>query len=613
MGRWTSIKEWSEDPFVAALVAALVLAPVLVVMIAAHRAMVLQASAILALTLAVLVRGAIRLPIGDSLRAIPWRAPSTLGVLAYAAAGTVGTLVALLRHNAAFLVAGQSFSMLLIPLAALAGFATGTRRLWRAVSVGLAVALVIKCAYLLEDWARLATSGLPVYRLYSSAGVSVVGHGVLALLLMLPLVAEASRGFRVALLGAAAALLVCIVASGTRSLWVVTPFALVAYLAANGFPPGLLTARRLAIAGAVAAAAVVVVAAGVRLAATPGEPGATQFVGAISFVGGTPGAESELVPNSRSLTNPVISWFPQRTPERFPLSAPIAVERAGWYRFLVWGEATRGCDAYVELEWLDASGHPLGQVRVPLAWEPPGETHQQAGKTPPGTAQARVVAGSRPVEGAIARVQIMELAFPRTGPFLSAMAAQFGYLRYLASTMKPALTLHTGTMDPSASYRLVESRKLAQLFATGTLAEKLFGRGLGATAPINSYGYDNRGNRVLFADPNYIHNFYLFLLFKLGIAGTVLVVGALAALIVDAFRLARRSARGGVRSFAAAAFAAWSAYAVLSLTSPEILDFRVAPTWGLLAASVALAAGDPSAKPRGHNHGREAESNPTIG
>src|SRR5208337_4203604 len=103
--------------------------------------------------------------------------------------------------------------------------------------------------------------------------------------------------------------------------------------------PGLLTARRLAIAGAVAALAILLIAIGVRAVAARGNAADTQHVGAVGLVAGTPGVESQQVADSKSAVNPVITWFPARAPERFPISGPIAVEHAGWYRFLVWGEA----------------------------------------------------------------------------------------------------------------------------------------------------------------------------------------------------------------------------------------------------------------------------------
>ncbi len=97
-------------------------------------------------------------------------------------------------------------------------------------------------------------------------------------------------------------------------------------------------------------------------------------------------------------------------------------------------------------------------------------------------------------------------------------------------------------------------------------------------------GFDNRGHWIHYDDVNYIHNWYLFLLFKLGIVGSILVLGALVGWIAWIVRSFGRAADSKDRAFLVAAAAAWIVYAVWSLTSPEILDFRMAPLWGWLLA-----------------------------
>ena len=64
-------------------------------------------------------------------------------------------------------------------------------------------------------------------------------------------------------------------------------------------------------------------------------------------------------------------------------------------------------------------------------------------------------------------------------------------------------------------------------------------------------------------------------------------------------RAAARCGPGPTRSFLAAATSAWIGYSVWSVTSPEILDFSMAPLWGLLVAAAAEAGARAGAGP-GH-------------
>jgi peptidoglycan biosynthesis protein MviN/MurJ (putative lipid II flippase) len=92
--------------------------------------------------------------------------------------------------------------------------------------------------------------------------------------------------------------------------------------------------------------------------------------------------------------------------------------------------------------------------------------------------------------------------------------------------------------------------------------------------------------------PNYIHNFYVFLLFKLGLVGMAAVVSAIVLWIQSPLSHLRTLPPGSPdRVFLAAVVAAWVSYAIWSLASPEILDFRMAPLWGfLVGASGAVIA-----------------------
>jgi hypothetical protein len=146
--------------------------------------------------------------------------------------------------------------------------------------------------------------------------------------------------------------------------------------------------------------------------------------------------------------------------------------------------------------------------------------------------------------------------------------------------------------DASIAFRVREMSAVLAAIRAGSWTTWIFGHGLGATFALDTIGYDNRGNIVRFNRPNYIHNFYLFLPFKLGALGTFAVLSALALFVAAAVRGARRQPPGSPeRRFLAAVAAAWVTYLAWSAAAPEILDFRLAPFWGVVVALTASVAG----------------------
>ena len=129
--------------------------------------------------------------------------------------------------------------------------------------------------------------------------------------------------------------------------------------------------------------------------------------------------------------------------------------------------------------------------------------------------------------------------------------------------------------ERSFKERSSETARLIELFRGAPLSAKVVGHGLGARFDFKSRWGDR---------PNYIHNFYAFLLYKTGIIGTVLVLAAMSLWIGFTFVAARRARDPWRRAFLWAVFSAWIGYAVWSLACPEILDFRMAPLWGFVIA-----------------------------
>ena len=182
----------------------------------------------------------------------------------------------------------------------------------------------------------------------------------------------------------------------------------------------------------------------------------------------------------------------------------------------------------------------------------------------------------------------------RLGPALLAPAAhRIVYLRIRLGSMVD-LFRDGRDVGPSVAFRLRESARLVELLADSTGRELLLGRGLGATYPLHAYGYDAFGNQVFYERPSYIHNYYLFLLFKLGLVGTLMVLAALFAWWLWSFRAAVGRSPVGDRSLCAALSAAVLAYAVWCGVAPECVDFRVAPIWGLILATSCATVHRPS-------------------
>jgi hypothetical protein len=131
--------------------------------------------------------------------------------------------------------------------------------------------------------------------------------------------------------------------------------------------------------------------------------------------------------------------------------------------------------------------------------------------------------------------------------------------------------------------RLAETRAVAAAIRRAPWTRRLLGHGLGATFEAAVPGSGGR--------QNYLHNFYVFLAFKLGIVGGALVAGALALWMGSLVAWSRRAPAGAARRFLAASTGAWAGLLVLAVSSPEILNFRVAPVLGwLLAASAGARA-----------------------
>jgi hypothetical protein len=156
------------------------------------------------------------------------------------------------------------------------------------------------------------------------------------------------------------------------------------------------------------------------------------------------------------------------------------------------------------------------------------------------------------------------------------------------STLGTALT--QPVTDSTMQYRVREWEAVRRALARSTPVQRLAGRGLGAIVEFPNSSWDASGHRIVVPTASYLHNFYVFLCFKLGAVG----IAALAGLLMITgwtWRVALSARAAGGSPAHAAAAACWCAYLAWSVTSPEIINAHTAALLGaLLASSVADAA-----------------------
>lgn len=565
----------AERLALAVVTGAIVLVPFATITLPYRRALYTQALTLLALTAGLLAAGLVRPGWGRRIGAGRCRVAAGVGL--YGLAALHGGAVGLARGNEVELLAGQVLSMALLPLAALAGAGLGGGARSRPLAWGLGAG--VASASLLHWLAWLASppgAGLD-RRLFFANAVSVVGASLLGLLLLATLVVSARGILRVLAGIATLPVLLLILASGVRGLWVATVLAVAVFLVL-AFPP---VRRQLALLGwmlAVAGAAVGVVA----MARWVERPRPNLL----------PAAEpSALLAPVWGVVREVARERPESAAVRFAAAGghchwalapafPVPELKTGTYRLR--GRLT-GPDSwrvYVALQWFDGEGRLLGRT---VARRVEGSLAEVVTLLPRGAVSARVVVGC-PGEGE-GEWLLHALALHRLGP--AWLLRLPGLAQTLESRLSAGLLEKDRVVGAALRVRLRESRRLWDLFRHAAWGRKLSGHGLGATYAFDGPGRDERGRLTADAQPNYIHNFYLFLLYKLGLLGTGLVVVALVLWLTAAVAATRRLPYGLSRAFAAAAAAGLAAYSLWSLSSPEILDFRVAPLWGLLLAALA--------------------------
>lgn len=535
-----------------------------------RRGMVVQAAGLVtllglgALALTLERRAAVlpALPLPD-----PRHEPLVRGLVLYLGAAGLGTAVGLVRGNPLAQVAGQALSLALLPAGAFLASRLAPQARRRSLEVALPVALALATLLHLAFWWQAVREGRLLQRLVLPNSVAATGFCLAGLLLALSWARRPVRDARLALPCLALAGFFAL-GSGTRGLWLSLLPALGLYVLASGELAALGKRRWATIVGLglLVAAGLVVLLAWIglqrpNLLARLEQPEAAQ-------AGPRP-------PRS-------VRWGTPGPP--LGVGEAREVPDGGTYRLEIEGRGRGQGRGQVLVRGLAADGSVTASlglwVRPTQRWE----RRELVAALPSGTATVRLEITGDGERG----VWWLRMArLERLGPlWAQPLLTQLSYLHRRLASLAPGATQGNRRRDASLQFRLGESRQLLGLFAAGDLGEKLLGRGLGADFDLDRAGTSG-GARRRAVPTNYIHNFYLFLLYKLGLVGGLAILAALGSFVVVPLRRAF-AASGGERRLLAAVGAAWTGTVVLAVSSPEIINFRVAPLLGLLLA-MALA------------------------
>ena len=555
--------------------AAVILIPYATIPLPGSRvAFVVQAGAILAVVLAVLVSATLRTGWIERLAEQP--RVLSLGVAAWALAAAIALGSALARGNAPVLIAGQLLGLGLLPLGWVAAAALRTDKAVTAFAAGFAGATSLACLIHLGSLASSLAHRQTVLRLYLANDVAPVHVVMLAVLLTLAGAVSGALRLRYAL-PAVALIGFYIFGSGVRSLWLVVPAAVGVFALASG-ALRLLLRPRILLGAAVLAVGALAFVFGLNAWITTDRPTILPgklFEAPLWTLPDDPVAAVSV--GTAENGQRVLRWqrgsFGER-PVRLTASFPVEPDTAYLLAVELAGEGSRGGRVFEV--WADASGDAPEELCNMLQNAEPGRGRQKlvrVGISPLGARTAYVAVALR--DGAMSSWTMYDLRFRRLGsPTLAVLYAQ-------ATFMGQRIGSLAGFADPTGqnlegiSERFGETRFLLQQVQDAGLGQKLLGAGLGARYPMKL-----RDGQ----DAHYIHNFYAFLLYKTGIVGTVLVLAALSLWIGFTFVAARRARDPWRRAFLWAVFSAWIGYAVWSLACPEILNFRMAPLWGFVIA-----------------------------
>jgi hypothetical protein len=546
---------------VSVATAIVLLAPLLTAGLAFRASLVARAGLMLGATLVLLALAIARR--GWRARVSP-QPTLCVGVALYGAAAVQGGIVAMVRGNDPTLVAGQLLSMGLLPLAAVGAFGVQPILNWRNFAAGIVAGTTVGTIAQV-GLTRLTSLGFPNgARLALPNALSVAGIAPLALFLAFALLGAGRRPARTLVWAAIGVITFLILASKIRSQWLVIPLGIAVYLVLS-VDWRRAAARRAA--WALAATLLAALAAATAVAWWWRSPRPNLATGTLaSGPEGVRATALALLPGERqgvirvrgTLTCRGTGEVSIRVRGSSTTALPVVLDRRG---FLVAGAAPARVHMLVD--------PPSDATRLFLDLDDPDRLN----------------------------CTVLGLTIDQIHPRLLASLADRS-IGWVERPPDPGEAAAPGVLagDASIAFRFREMAALLAAIRAGSPAAWVFGHGLGATFALDTIGYDNQGHIVRFDRPNYIHNFYLFLPFKLGALGTIEVLAALALFVLAAVRGALSQPIGSAeRRFLGAAAAAWITYLAWSAAAPNILDFHMAPFWGVVAALTASTGDTPQA------------------
>ncbi len=497
--------------------------------------------------------------------------PLRLALLVYLAAMALGTVVALVLGNSSTALAGQLLSLAFLPLAAIVGWRLGKGR-WSLLVLTLPLATVVAVLFHLVRWLIDVVQGKTVLRLFFDNTVSVSEIAPMALLLALAGAASPQRWQRAVALASVPLLCLYIVGAATRGVWLITIPAVLIYW----FLAGLRHPRS--------------------------RRALWVLVGLTAFAGAVVGAihhklsrPTHRLMSPRYLDNQQPEWSktagktlvraghpPRPITSRVPLAGP------GAYRLSAQFRGGRSGIAIIAMRLLNDDGKRIGSMRLLADPSTRWKRVESIASIPPATESAQVWLFTG--EGAEGGWKIDDLHIDRlSGSWATPLLAQGAHLGRRLRSIAELLSGSGDSADHALHFRFEESRELLRRVRDATPTRKLLGHGLGARFSLPKVAPAAKRTGPRGAPQNYIHNYYLFLLYKLGFLGTALILLSFILVVACALRATVSSSPGPRRAFLAAATAALVAYSVLALASPVFLDFRLTPFWGLLSAAIAGA------------------------
>lgn len=540
-------------PGVAWLVAGMVLVPYTTVLLPFQFGLRLQAALIVA-AVGIAASGGRRELLQPG-RLLP--GPILVGLSLYAGAAAWGAAVGVLAGNPTRFVASQLLSMVLLPAAALAFAARRDldgETLVRALGLALVLALVLHLEALVAPQLAGEVPGHFGFDLRN--GIGAGGLAPLVWLLGLSWVCAGLRPWS-AVVPAGTAAILCLWAQ-SRGGWVAALIGTAAILLLMDRRP----ARTVLLASGMVLVLVAVAAVGwIPATGSDGRLGPLPVAGSSALL--------RLESSDATATEREATTVRPFEGAALKISSRMSGERGS--HLWAWADFADSSGRFLGRRWLEIVGTGRWTNWASLLAAPPAARAVRAGF----------------------RVNPNQGTWLVDGVSLSVVRSQIEGLR--RQLCLRALTLGRALADPAAdsalNYRMAEAHAVDDVWSRAGLARRLAGFGLGATFAFPNASFNDEGGRIVLPVASYIHDFYLFLLFKLGLAGAVAFAGFL--LIAGWTARSAVALRGRPESqwlFAGAA-AGWLAYLVWSVTSPEIYDFRFAPLWGVLIAACSREAG----------------------